>query len=418
VDCGITAVGQAEIAKKLGIDLIITDHHQPQDKLPEPFSLIHTTSLSGSGIAFRLAESLLASFGKEKDEQFFKNLELATLGTVADMVPLTFDNRIIVRNGLSLLSKTERLGLKSLYEEAEMGRSVGTYEIGFIISPRLNAAGRMENAFDSLRLLLTRDPSRSRDLARSLGKTNKDRQDKTKRVFDDAKKQVEERFSESRFLTISSKDYPEGVVGLVASRLVETFYRPTAVIGKGEQVFKGSARSIANFNITRAIHTQEEILVSHGGHPMAAGFSIEEPNIKILRQNLENIAQSEISKEDLVPQLKIDLELNLGDINQDLIALIREFEPFGVGNSEPIFMTKNLQVVQVRRVGNEGQHLRVSFRSKEGKDISGVGFGLGGKNLANGDFVDVVYNLRENVWNSRKTIEARIKDIKASTVDK
>ena len=411
VDCGITAGEQAKIAKKLGIDLIITDHHQVQDELPKPFALVHTTTLSGSGVAMRLAERLLASFNKEKEEQFFRNLELATLGTVADMVPLTGDNRIIVANGLRLLSKTARIGLQALYSSAGLGRSVGTYEIGFIISPRLNSAGRMENALDSLRLLLTRDNNRAVNLAANLDQTNRVRQQKTQEVFEHAKKKVADDFSDKKFLVVASENYPEGVVGLVASRLVENFYRPTAVIGKGDKVFKGSARSISGFNITAALHRQEQLLVSHGGHPMAAGFSVSKENIPKLRKNLESFAEGEITSEDLVPVLRIDAELCLEKIGTQLIELLGQLEPFGVGNPEPIFLTTNLEVVEKKTLGKENEHLRLLLKDKNGKTLSGIGFGLGGLSVAVGAKVEVAYNLRENTWNGRKNIEARIKDL-------
>ncbi len=414
VDCGITAVEQANVARKLGIDLIITDHHQPQDELPKPFALIHTTTLSGSGVAFRLAESLLVSFGRDKEEQFFKNLELAALGTVADMVPLKSDNRILVQNGLTLLSKTARLGLRSLYEESGIGKVVGTYEIGFLISPRLNAMGRMENALDSLRLLLTKDKERAQKLAIELGKTNKARQEQTQTALEHAKKQVEEKFYKNRFLIVDSESYPEGVVGLVASRLVEAFYKPTAVLGKGENFYKGSARSISSFNITKALHTQENILIAHGGHPMAAGFSIEGKNIALLRNNLEEVAQSEISEENLVPELKVDAEITLEEINADLLDLVKEFEPFGIGNPEPVFLTKSLEVVAVRLVGKENNHIKLTLKNKAGLILEGIGFGLFEKKPSVGELIDVVYNIRENYWNSQKRLEARIKDLRRS----
>jgi single-stranded-DNA-specific exonuclease len=209
VDCGITAVEQANIAKKLGIDLIITDHHQPQALLPQPFALLHSTSLSGSGVAFGLATEILNSFNKDKDGQFFKNLELATLGTVADMVPLKADNRIIVSNGLPLLSKSSRVGLISLYSEAGMGKVIGTYEIGFLISPRLNAMGRMESALDSLRLLLTRDKTRADNLAQKLGQTNKLRQESTQKALEHAMNTVERDYLGSKLFVISSPGYEE-----------------------------------------------------------------------------------------------------------------------------------------------------------------------------------------------------------------
>jgi len=412
VDCGITAVEQAELAKELKIDLIITDHHQPQDELPKPFALLHSTSLSGSGVALRLAENLLLSFNKEKEEQFYKNLELAALGTVADMVPLLNDNRIIVANGIPLLSKTNRIGLKALYEEAGIGKYISTFEIGFVISPRLNSTGRMENALDSLRLLLTRDQKRAYKLAQKLSNTNKLRQEQTKMVFEDAKKQIENSLIDRKFLVVHSSDYPEGVVGLVASRIVDFFYKPAAVIGKGEKFFKGSARSISNFDITKAIHSQEKLLVAHGGHPMAAGFSIEEKNIFQFQKNLEEIAESEISNEDLKPKIKIDKEISLSQINNSLMEIIKEFAPFGVGNSEPLFLTRNLMIADLKRVGKESQHLRLTLKDKENNFLLGVLFDASTKSFNRGDIVEIVYNIRENTWNNKKTFEARIKDLK------
>lgn len=414
VDCGITAVKEAETAKKFGIDLIITDHHQPQDKLPKPFALIHSLKMAGSGVAFRLAETLLSSFEKENDVQHFKNLELAALGTISDMVPLIGDNRIIVKNGLPLLSKTSRFGLKALYAEAEIGKIVGTYEVGFIISPRLNAMGRLDSALNSLRLLLTRKSSRAEELAQLLSRTNKERQQKTIEAFDHAKRTIEEKYSQEKFLVVNSKDYPEGIVGLVASRLVELFYKPTAVIGKGEKIFKGSARSIAGFNITEAIHSQAKLLFSHGGHPMAAGFSIEEKNISTFRKNLNKFATKNITPEQLQPIIKIDAELELDDLNTELADLLKEFEPFGIGNPEPVFLTKKLKVVESRVVGKENNHIKLSFRDEKGKPLDAIGFNLITKQPDEGDIIDIVYNVRENYWNSRKRLEARLKDLQKS----
>lgn len=414
VDCGITAAAEAQVAVNLGIDLIITDHHQPQDTLPEPFALIHTTTLAGSGVAFRLADALMAVSEGNHDEQAVRNLELSTIGTVADMVPLIGDNRIIVKNGLSGLAKTQRLGLQSLYEEAGIGKVVGTYEIGFMISPRLNAMGRLDSAMDSLRLLLTKDKNRASLLAQTLGRTNKERQQRTIEVFEHAKEKVKKDYLGSKFLVVDSNLYPEGVVGLVASRLVEEFYRPTAVIGKGEKVFKGSARSVANFNITQAIHKQEELLVSHGGHTMAAGFSIEEHNIPGFRQNLEGLAEESLSEEDLMPILKIDAEISLSQINEELETLIKEFEPFGMGNPEPLFLTKKLEVISARTVGKENSHIKLTLKDKGGRILEAVGFGLSAIMPSEGAVIDIVYNVRDNFWNSHKRLEARIKDLRKS----
>jgi single-stranded-DNA-specific exonuclease len=309
VDCGITAVEQAKYAKRFKLDLIITDHHQSQEVLPDSFATLHTTTLAGSGVAFKLANALLNEYGKSGDPQFFRNLELATLGTVADMVPLVGESRVIVKNGLLELSKTERPGLKSLYDEAGIGKNIGTFEIGYVISPRLNAMGRMESALDSLRLLLTRKPERARSLATKLSQTNKQRQDSTLNAFLHAKNLVEKEFLGGKLFVLDSEDYEQGIVGLVAGRITEAFHRPTAVISRLSPVSKGSARSITGFNITEAIHSQADILLSHGGHPMAAGFSISPDNIAVFREKMTEVAEGSLQEKDLVPILKIDAEI-------------------------------------------------------------------------------------------------------------
>lgn len=415
VDCGITAVDQATLAKTLGIDLIITDHHQPGESLPDSFATLHTTTLAGSGVAFKLAESLLQNSTKKSDEQFFRNLELATLGTVADMVPLVGDNRVIVKNGLLTLGHSSRIGLQAIYDEAQVGKNLGTYEIGFMISPRLNAMGRMESAFDSLRLLLTRDKERARKLAEKLGSTNKQRQLLTQEALGDAKAQVENKFIGSKLFVVSSEIYEEGVVGLVAGRLAEIYYRPTLVISEKPKVSKGSARSISGFNITDAIRSQADFLISHGGHPMAAGFSIEKAKIEPFRQAMVRLAESSLADKDLIPEIKIDAEIEVSEISEELNQTIKEFEPFGIGNPEPVFLTKQMEVLESRLVGKDSNHLKLRLKSSTGQVLDAVGFNLATNQPSSGELIDIVFNIRENFWNSQKKLEARIKDLKKST---
>lgn len=414
VDCGITSLEQAEYAKKLGLDLVITDHHQPKEELPRTFATLHTTTLAGSGIAFKLATVLLREFDKEENEQFFHNLELATLGTVADMVPLVGENRIIVKNGLLTLSNTERIGLKALYNEAAIGKNIGTFEIGFIISPRLNAMGRMESALDSLRILLTRDHFRAERLALRLGQTNKQRQNSTQEALIHANTQVENKYLGSKFFVVSSDTYEEGIVGLVAGRLAEKYYRPTAVISEKTKVSKGSARSISGFNITQAIGKSSSLLLAHGGHPMAAGFSIEKSKIPEFREKMLKNAQEQLTDKDLIAQLKIDSEIEIKDIDEDLNQLLKDLEPFGIGNPEPSFLTKKLKVITIKTVGKENNHLKLILEDISGKILEAVGFNLASKKPKEGDLIDIVYNVRENFWNSRKRLEARIKDLRKS----
>lgn len=413
VDCGITAVKETEVAKNLGADLIITDHHIAGEKTPKPFALLHTEKLAGSGVAFMLAKALLESFGQEAGGQFYKNLELATIGTIADMVPLLEDNRIIVANGLANLWKTNRIGLKALYEEAVLTKKIGTYEIGFMIAPRLNAAGRMEHALDSLRLLLTRDKERARQLAVKLSAVNKARQEATASALDHARGVVNGNGA-AKIIVVHHETYPQGVIGLVAGRLAEEHYRPTIVISEISPISKGSGRSIAGFNITHAISSAKKHLISVGGHPMAAGFSIEKPKIPYFKEEMMKFAQEHLKSSDLVPNLKIDTTLAPKSLNSETLGVLKEFEPFGIGNPEPVFLTRNLQVVNIRRLGHEGKHLRLVLRGDGANVYDAIGFGFGDQNVKIGDRVDVVYNLREDHWNGRKKLELRIKDFRPS----
>lgn len=414
VDCGITAVEQARVAKKLGLDLIITDHHEPPKDLPKPFALLHTTSLAGSGVAFRLAEALLESANKEKDEQFYKNLELAAIGTVADMVPLTESNRIIVKNGLPLLSKSERIGLRSLYDEASLHKDIGTGQIGFVIAPRLNAMGRMGHALDSLRLLLTRKESRARELARKLSIINRQRQEATEKAINHAKAKVEKEYKGAKILIVDHESYQQGVVGLVAGKLVEQYYRPAAVISVNRVLSKGSARSVANFHITQALGYGKNFLENYGGHPMAAGFSIKAENIAKFREKMLKYAERELSEKDLIPTLKIDTRISPDKISKETLAVVREFEPFGIGNPEPTFLTEGFEVLESRTVGSEGKHLKLVLRSQDKSVTDAIWFSYQKEKPDKGDIVDIVYNLLENTWQGNKKLQLKVKDFRFS----
>jgi len=410
VDCGITAVEEAKIAKNLGIDLIITDHHSIQPELPRAFALLHTDKLAGSGVAFMLAKALLESFN-EGAEQLFKNLELAAIGTIADMVPVTADNRIIIANGLHNLTHTKRLGLKALYDEASISKKIGTTEVGFMISPRLNAMGRMESALDSLRLLLTNKEERAQQLANKLSKVNKERQEATSTSLDHARKSAEENGS-TKIIVTHHSSYLPGVIGLVAGRLVDEFYKPAIAISESEPLSKGSARSIQSFNITEAIGSHKKLLQSFGGHPMAAGFSIVPEKILQFKEKVINHAEKNINSEDLTPVLKIDTKLDVNSINRDSLELTKEFEPFGIGNPDPVFMSEKLEVSDLRTVGG-GKHLRMVLRGPNYKVFSCIGFGLGGKQINIGDRVDIAYNLKEDNWRGDHRLELNLKDVRS-----
>jgi single-stranded-DNA-specific exonuclease len=413
VDCGITAMEEAKIAKELSVDFIITDHHEKQKILPKSFAILHTEDLAGSGVAFMLAKALLESFSKKDDEQLYKNLELATIGTVADMAPLIGDNRIISSNGFHNLAKSSRIGLRALYDEASLTKKIGPYEVGFIISPRLNAAGRMEHALDALRLLLTRNKKRASELATKLSETNRQRQEATAAALSHARETVNGN-GVSKMIVVHHSSYPQGVIGLVAGKLADEFYRPSIVISEASPLSRGSARSISGFNITEAISSLKKHLTTHGGHPMAAGFALEPGNIPHFRDKILNYAEKNLKKEDLVPTLKIDTSLNKDGLNYKTLEVLSEFEPFGIGNPEPVFLTKNLEVADLRRLGREGKHLRMVLRSPDSYIYNAIGFGMGDNNVKVGDLLDTVYNLKEDDWRGNKRVELKLKDFRTA----
>jgi single-stranded-DNA-specific exonuclease len=338
-------------------------------------------------------------------------LELATIGTIDDMAPLTGDNRIIGANGCHNLAKTNRVGLKALYEAASLTKKVGPYEVGFIISPRLNAAGRMEHALDALRLLLTRNKGRARQLAAKLSETNRQRQEVTAAALSHARETVNGN-GVSKMIVVHHSSYPQGVIGLVAGRLADEFYRPTIVISEANPLSKGSARSISGFNIMEAISSLREHLTTHGGHPMAAGFSLEPGKIPLFRDQILNYAEKNLKKEDLVPTLRIDTSLSKDGLNYKTFEMLNEFEPFGIGNPEPTFLTKNLEVADLRKLGREGKHLRMVLRSTDNYIYNAIGFGMGNNNVKVGDLLDTVYNLKEDDWRGNKRMELKLQDFR------
>ena len=421
VDNGIVANEAVNKANELGIDVIITDHHQVGNKLPKAYSIIHTDKISGSGIAWILARELrkkLATGYRLPDT----GLELCAIGTISDQLPLVGPNRSFAKYGLDALNMTDRPGLLALFEEAGIdngssrlrpatARQVGTYEVNFMIAPRINAMGRLEHAIDSLRLLCTTSSQRARDLAQFIGKTNRERQKIVEEVVIRALGQAQDKLTDRTIIVAG--EYHEGVIGLAAAKLVEEYYRPTIVISKGEKISKASARSISGFNIIEAIHKMDSLIIGGGGHPMAAGFTIETENIEVFMQQFEEVSRPLLTDDILIKRLKIDLELDFGLIDKNLVDLLTKFEPHGIGNFTPIFMTKEVRLVDSRTVGNESKHLKLTLE-KDGRIFPAIAFGMGelyGK-LKPGQKIDVAYNLENNVWNGNESLQLKIKDIK------
>ena len=413
VDNGIVANKAVNAANKLGIDVIISDHHEPGKTLPKAHAIVHTIKISGSGVSWILAREIRKAF-KIKDSKL-KNgngLELSAVGTIADILPLTGPNRSIAKFGLEKLNDTTRPGLSEMFRESKLERgNIGSYGVGFVISPRLNAMGRLEHALDSLRLLCTTDPSRATVLAKHIGKTNYERKKVVEEVVTHALDLSGKREWEG-VIVLAHESYHEGVIGLAASRLVEEFYRPAIVLSKGDEYSKASARSISGFNLIESIRKVGDIFEELGGHPMAAGFTIRTDRIEDFFQGLDKIAKPLLTDEVLTKSLKVDLELDFKLLTWDLQKKIAQFEPTGFGNPTPKFATRGVNVLESKTVGFEGRHLKLVFEYS-GKVFDAIAFGFGemATKVLSGTQVNIVYALEENEWNGNKTLQLMIKDI-------
>jgi len=401
VDHGITAKEQVAYAKSLGIEVIITDHHTKPDKLPD-CTIVHTTDLCGAGVAWFVAKNLLGSDPKTCQTP---DIAFAAIGTIADMVPLTGANRSIVKFGLEELNKTKRAGLLALIKDA--GLTLGdlsTYSVSHALAPRLNAMGRLVHAMDALRLLCTKREDKAMLLARQLGLTNKERQQLTIDTVSHALQGVSLK-TYKKLIFVSHETYNPGVIGLVAGKLVEEYYRPSIVVSKGPEISKGSARSITGFNIVEAIRNFKDLLIDVGGHPMAAGFTVETKNLDRLRRKLESLAEKTIPDDLLTRELRIDMELPLSEITEKLWKELQDFAPFGMGSPEPVFAARGITVSDARLIGAEGKHLK--FKTP----LDAIAFNMGNLIGKLTKPIDIAYTIDMNVWNGNKKLQLKIKDI-------
>lgn len=407
VDNGIVAHDAVSYAKEKGIDVVVTDHHVKGEKEPDAYCILHTTSLCGAGIAWTIAKELQF----EDKESVEEKLELAALATIADLVPLTGANRAIVKKGLEILKKSKRPGLLKLYKEAAIEiSSIGVYTIGYVIAPRLNATGRIESAMNALRLLCTRDKKKASELARLLSTINKSRQDLTEESVEHAKLLAIESSLE-KITLVAHETYNQGVIGLIASQLVEAYYKPAFAISIGDKISKGSARSIAGVNIIELLRSVGDTLLEAGGHPMAAGFSIETERIEEFVLALSKKAEEVVTDEHLKRFLKIDMLLSFESVTQELVESLKKLEPFGMANPEPVFATKNVTVVESRKIGREQNHLKMKLE-KDGKVFDAIGFRMAEKtDFLAGDTIAIAYTLEENVWNGKTNLQLKLKDI-------
>lgn len=419
VDTGISALQEAELARDLGMDYIITDHHEPGPELPKAYAIIHPKlpdsvypckDLAGVGVAFKLAQALL---GKVPEDL----LEIAAIGTIADLVSLTDENRLIAAKGIKNMKQTQRPGLLALFQKAGVDISNLTEEsIGFSIAPRINAAGRLADADMAVDLLLTKDEELADSIADEIHSLNKERQNIVAEITKDAIKQVEElqKDSEQHVLIVGAEGWNAGVIGIVASKLVEKYYRPTIVLSfdREKGLAKGSARSIAGFDLYHNLSTCRDILPHFGGHPMAAGMTLLIDDVEDLRSRLNNLAQECLTEEDYIPVTKIDTSIALENANLESISEMSLLAPFGMGNPKPRVLIENITFNSMKRIGAEGNHLKMML--KDGSHmLDAVGFGMGdlSDQISPNATLSVIGELSINEWNNIRKPQIFLQDM-------
>jgi single-stranded-DNA-specific exonuclease len=415
VDHGITGHEKVAYANKQGIDVIVTDHHTKPDILPT-VPIVHTTALSGSGVSWFVAKTLLERNTPKKPISVEQLVELPAIGTIADLLPLTGANRSIAYYGLQALQSSNRIGIQALLTEAGLdGKQLTSYEVSHMIAPRINALGRLEHALDALRLLCTTNEERALSLAAKLSSVNKERQNLTQESSVHAKQTVEASGMQKNksMLIIADESYNPGIIGLIAGRLVEEYYLPTIVLSKGKEISKASARSIPGFNMVEAIRTQSDLLVDVGGHPMAAGFTIDTKRLETLIQRMEEYAAQHVTEHMKLRKLTVDLSIPLVATTPQLYTALSSLAPFGVANYEPVFASHQVEIIDAKLVGADKRHMKMKFRKDGRQTIDAIAFGMGEMyyNLHPNHTVDVAYALQENTWNGKSSIELKIIDI-------
>jgi single-stranded-DNA-specific exonuclease len=423
VDTGITAVQEVEYAKDKYIDCIITDHHEPGESLPAAAALVNPKlgsaengkELSGVGVAYKLTQALYQRLEQDQRE-LEEHLDLVALGTSADVVPLIKDNRILTHFGIEQLLRSTKTGLKSLvFRSNLMGKNISTSQIVFVLAPRINAVGRLGKAEKAIQLLTTKDSITASEIAKFLDDENERRKAIDENTLNRALAMIEDSvdLERDKAIVLSSEGWHQGVIGIVASRLVERFYLPTVLIAVDGNEGKGSGRSIPGFHLHEALRSCEDLLLRYGGHKYAAGLTIAPDKIREFRERFKQITAREIQPETLIKKLSIDAEIDLDEIDFDFVSLLERFAPFGPENPKPIFVTRNLQVVGEPRVVGHN-HLRMRVRSGR-KVFDSIGFGLGefAKQLAiYGVDFDMAYSVERNVYNGVTKIQLNIRDIR------
>lgn len=428
VDCGIQRRAEVAQATQLGLDTVITDHHEPGSQLPEAIAVVNPhrqdsqypfPDLAGVGVAYRVGEALVRLMGKPVTSYLTAYADLAAIGTVADVMPILADNRVIVKAGLETLAQTRKVGLQAMLRTARIptGRPLKPYVLGFQVGPRLNAAGRVDDPTRALQLLLSRDEQEANALAEELETANLQRKDEESRILERALLQLGARdISEERVIVLADEGWHPGVIGLVAGRIAERYHRPTAVINLDREAGrgKGSARSIRAFDLHGAMCRCREHLLEFGGHSHAAGFSIRADAIDSFRVSMNTVAQEVLSDEDMVPEIHADCEVNPDSITLGLMAELAQLEPFGHDNEEPLFVARSLRIAGAKHLGKENQHLQLTLKTAGGEERKAIAWREGAllDRIPVGASVDIAFRPSLNEYNQRTSIDFILQDLR------
>ena len=429
VDCGVRSVAEVAHANDLGLDVIITDHHSVGPQLPDAVAVVDPKrdddgypfeDLAGVGVAYRLAQALLRECPREGGTTGQGGLEegdlldLVALGTVADLAPLRGENRVLVRQGLARINRKARLGISSLSEQARVrnGR-VDAEAIGYGLGPRLNAAGRLGSADLAYDLLMADSPYDAKRLARELDRLNRERQRLTSESVARSHPEAKEQVAHSPLIFVADADLAPGIIGLVAGRLADEFYRPAIVVERGQDLSRGSARSIDEFHITEALDACRDLLDRHGGHAAAAGFEVQTRNLDGLEARLRELAIDQLAGVDLAPTFTVDAEIEVPQVSETLVEELGEMEPFGYGNPKPLFVSRHVRVLEGRRVGRDQSHLKLTFL-EGGASWDGIAFRQGDWADRLPRFIDIVYHVELNEWRGERRLQLNVQDLQPS----
>lgn len=421
VDCGISNFKEIDLAASLGMDVIVTDHHNIPDKLPGAYAIIDyklldaanpSRDLSGAGVAFKFAWALFRSAGISDSMALKGFLDLATLGTVADIVPLTGENRTIVVSGIKLLNEKSRVGVRHLAKTAGI-ENITAHSISFMIAPRLNAPGRLKHAGLSMKLLLENDYDKASLIADEINGINKERQQIGNLIGEEAFSKLEN-FDEKKLIILTGKGWHPGVIGIVSSKISERFNRPSILISEESNgSCRGSARSVEGFDVYKLLLTCRDLFIDFGGHKDAAGFEMLKENIPLLEKRLSKEIEGCLSVDNIVPRTKIDYEVDPSLIDMDLASELLALEPFGSGNPAPMFLSKGIKIMAEKTVGSSGRHLKLKL--SDGKTaFEAIGFGLGmfGGKLKKSAVYDIAYNININNWDGFETAQVELVDMR------